>query len=508
MRQPLLPAVLLALAAGACSSAGPTARPADADPPAHHLPTLRPEQPLATPYDGVTFEDPGVNPFVDAAEDRESTFGLDVDTASYTIARRWIEDGNLPDPASIRVEEFVNAFDQGYEAPETGTFAIHADGGPSPFLDEDEVLLRIGIQAREVGDRERPDAALTFVVDVSGSMAREDRLELVKRALALLVEALRPRDTVGIVVYGSDARIVLPPTRVRDADEILTTIGRLRPEGSTNAEAGLRLGYAMARETLVEGGINRVVLASDGVANVGVTDAEGILGEIRRDADAGIQLVTVGFGMGNYNDVLLEQLADDGDGFYAYVDQLDEARRLFVEDLTGTLQSVALDARVQVEFNPDVVDAYRLIGFENRAIDDRDFRDDHVEAGAIGAGHASTALYALRLAGDARWEPGRDARLATVSLRWTDPGSRRADELAEDVYGGDLAGSFRETDPAFQLDALVAAAAERLRDSRWGRRYDLHDVVEVADEVGHGLPATAETDDFLALLEAAARLER
>jgi Ca-activated chloride channel family protein len=507
MRRLLLPSVLLvlvSLVAGACGASGPSSRPASSQPPAHYLPTLRPEEPLPTPYDGVTFEDPGVNPFVDTADDRESTFGLDVDTASYTIARRWIEDGNLPDPASIRVEEFVNAFDQGYAAPETDAFAIHADGGPSPFLDEDEVLLRIGIKAREVGDRERPDAALTFVVDVSGSMAREDRLELVKRSLALLVEELRPRDTVALVVYGSDARVVLPPTRAREADEILAAIGSLQPEGSTNAEAGLRLGYALARETLVEGGINRVILASDGVANVGVTDAQGILEQIRHDADAGIQLVTVGFGMGNYNDVLLEQLADDGDGFYAYVDQLDEARRLFVEDLTGTLQTVALDARVQVEFNPDTVEAYRLIGFENRAIDDDDFRDDDVEAGAIGAGHASTALYALRLERDAGW----DARLATVSLRWTDPESRRADELAEDVHGSDLAESFRATEPAFQLDALVAAAAERFRDSRWGRRYELRDVLEVADEIARDLPATAETDDFLSLLEQAARLER
>jgi Ca-activated chloride channel family protein len=507
MRRLLLPSVLLvlvSLVAGACGASGPSSRPAGSQPPAHYLPTLRPEEPLPTPYDGVTFEDPGVNPFVDTADDRESTFGLDVDTASYTIARRWIEDGNLPDPASIRVEEFVNAFDQGYAAPETDAFAIHADGGPSPFLDEDEVLLRIGIKAREVGDRERPDAALTFVVDVSGSMAREDRLELVKRSLALLVEELRPRDTVALVVYGSDARVVLPPTRAREADEILAAIGSLQPEGSTNAEAGLRLGYALARETLVEGGINRVILASDGVANVGVTDAQGILEQIRHDADAGIQLVTVGFGMGNYNDVLLEQLADDGDGFYAYVDQLDEARRLFVEDLTGTLQTVALDARVQVEFNPDTVEAYRLIGFENRAIDDDDFRDDDVEAGAIGAGHASTALYALRLEREAGW----DARLATVSLRWTDPESRRADELAEDVHGSDLAESFRATEPAFQLDALVAAAAERFRDSRWGRRYELRDVLEVADEIARDLPETAETDDFLSLLEQAARLER
>jgi Ca-activated chloride channel homolog len=309
---------------------------------------------------------------------------------------------------------------------------------------------------------------------------------------------------VAIVVYGSEARVVLEPTSARDAGTILDAIDSLRPEGSTNAEAGLRLGYKVAREQLREDGINRVVLASDGVANVGATDAAAILAEIRRDADAGIQLVSVGVGMGNFNDALLEQLADDGDGFYAYVDTLDEARRLFVDDLTGTLQSVALDARVQVEFNRDAVEAYRLVGFENRAIDDKDFRDDQVDAGAIGAGHAVTALYALRLTG----EGGRQGRIGTISLRWNDPGSGHADEVARDVRLTDLSGSFRASDPTFKLDAIVAAAAERFRGSRWGEIYRLADVADVAAEFSADLPQTQEVHDFLDLLARAADLER
>jgi Ca-activated chloride channel family protein len=505
MRKPLLSLGLVALFAGACASAGPTYDPNYVPPPQHHQPTLPPaEQPPATPYDGVTYEDPGVNPFVDPHKDRESTFALDVDTASYTVARRYISDGNLPDPASVRVEEFVNYFDQGYAAPEDDAFAIHIDGGPSPFLANDEVLLRIGLKAREVSDRSRPDASLTFVIDVSGSMARENRLGLVKQSLRLLVEGLRRDDTIGIVVYGTQARVLLEPTSARDGGTILDAIDSLEPEGSTNAEAGLRLGYEMAREQLRDEGINRVVLASDGVANVGATDAESILSRIRDDAEAGIQLVSVGFGMGNFNDALLEKLADDGDGFYAYVDDIDEARRLFVHDLTGTLQSVALDARVQVEFAPDVVEAYRLVGFENRAINDEDFRDDRVDAGAIGAGHEVTALYALRLSG----EGGDEGRIGTVSLRWTDPGANRADELGRDIRVSDLARTFRATDSTFKLDAIVAATAERFRGSRWGETYDLGQVADVAGQVSEDLPQNQEVHDFLELLGSAADLER
>ena len=506
MRKPLLSLAVAALVASGCgSTAGPTNGNYVAPPPEHHdqAPPL-PIEPAGTPYDGVTFEDPGVNPFVDPQQDRQSTFGLDVDTASYTVARRFVDDGNLPDPASVRVEEFVNYFDQGYAPPEEGDFAIHIDGSPSPFLSEEEVLLRVGVKAREDSSRRRPDASLTVVIDVSGSMARENRLELVKRSLRLLVDGLRRDDRVGIVVYGTQARVVLQPTSATDSETILAAIDSLEPEGSTNAEAGLRLGYDMARGQLREEGINRVILASDGVANVGATDAETILGRVRDDAEAGIQLVTVGFGMGNFNDVLLEKLADNGDGFYAYVDDLDEARRLFVEDLTGTLESVALDARVQVEFDPAAVEAYRLIGFENRAIDDEAFRDADVVAGAIGAGHASTALYALRLTG----ETGLQGRIGTVSLRWAEPVSSRPRELARDIHPADLARSFGATNPTFKLDALVSAAAEHFRGSRYGGTYGLRDVVRVAHDISEDLPQTDEVHGFIDLISEAARLER
>lgn len=210
-----------------------------------------------------------MNPYVDPDEDQVSTFALDVDTASYTIAQRYVDDGDRPDPASVRVEEWVNAFAQGYEEPEDDTFEILADGGPTPFTELDEILLRIGLQARDVRDRAREDAALTFVIDTSGSMEREGRL--VKDALRLLVDQLGRNDTVAMVTFGDDARVLLEPTRATDANRILGTIEELRPGGSTNLEAGLRLGYELARSSLTENGIDRVVLASDGVANVGLT---------------------------------------------------------------------------------------------------------------------------------------------------------------------------------------------------------------------------------------------
>ena len=337
------------------------------------------------PYDLTFFQNYGVNPFVDTVYDHLSTFAMDVDTASYTVARRFIMDGFLPDPDSVRVEEFINFFEQEYQPPEEDAFAIHLEAAPSPFGEPNHWLMRVGLQGREVPAEEREDASLVFVIDVSGSMARENRLELVKKALRLLVEELRPYDQVGIVTYNTTAQVVLRPTSGWDKDSILWAIDMLQPGGSTNVEAGLKLGYKMAREELSPGVPRRIILLSDGVANVGNIAAETILNEVRSYLEDGIALSTVGVGMGNFNDVLLEQLADNGDGSYAYVDRLGEARRIFVENLTGTLQTIARDAKVQVNFDPEVVRRYRLLGYENRQVADQDFRNDYVDAGRSGS---------------------------------------------------------------------------------------------------------------------------
>ena len=391
---------------------------------------------------------------------------MDVDTASYAVTRRYLRGGDIPPPEAVRVEEFVNAFDYNYPHPSEEAFAVHIEGAPSRFGEGKRLkLLRIGIQGRSVPDENRKTAILTFVIDVSGSMDMENRLELVKRALTLLVERLRPGDEVAIVVYGSRARTILPHTGIERCEEILEAIHSLSPEGVTNAEEGLQLGYTLALRNVKVNAINRVILCSDGVANAGETGADGILGKIRSHVEEGITLTTVGFGMGNYNDVLMEQLANTGNGSYAYVDTLNEAKRIFVENLTGTLQLIAKDAKVQVDFNPQVVSRFRLIGYENRRLDHEDFRDDKADGGEIGSGHSVTALYEIKL------HEGATGKLATVFIRYEDPDTHRVPEINKEIFTTQLNRTFEKASAEFQLAATVAEFAEVLRESFLGPRW-------------------------------------
>ena len=449
-------------------------------------------------YDYTFFQDYGVNPRIDTEDDRLSTFGLDVDTGAYTIMRSYINEGYLPAPDSVRVEEYVNYFNQGYPNPPEGqAFGINIDGGPSPFTESDRYqMLRIGIQGYAVPEELRKDVSLTFVIDVSGSMDMDNRLGLVKRSLRLLVKQLRSSDRVSVVVYGTDARVVLEPTRGDDKQTILEAIDRLHAEGVTNAEAGLRLGYQMADEAFNPRGINRVILCSDGVANMGETGAGSIWEEIQRYAGNQITLTTVGFGMDNYNDVLLEQLADKGNGFYSYVDTLEEARRLFVDNLTSTLQVIAMDAKVQVEFNPQVVARYRLVGYENRAIADQDFRNDQVDAGEVGAGHSVTALYEVKLVAGTR------GKIATVYLRWRNPNSEDVIEMSRDFYANQMYADFAEADPHFQWSVTVAEYAEILRNSYWAEGRSLSEVLEEAGRISRRLE-NPEAEEFVDLVRQA-----
>ena len=431
-------------------------------------------------YDTTFFEDYGVNPFVDAEDDNLSTFAMDVDTASYTVARRFIRDGNMPDPDSVRTEEFINYFKHDYAPPTEGAFAIHLEGAPSYFGEESHKLLRVGLQGQVISAEDRKDVALTFVIDVSGSMDRENRLGLAKRSLNMLVEEMRSTDSVAIVVYGSNARAVLEPTMATDAnkDRIVNAINRLAIEGSTNAEAGLRLAYSTAWENFNSQANNRVILISDGVANVGATGPDSIWAQIKQYAEKGITMTSVGVGMGNYNDVLMEQLANDGNGNYAYVDNIDEARRIFVDDLTGTLQAIAMDAKVQVDFNAEVVRNYRLIGYENRAVADDDFRNDAEDAGEVGAGHSVTALYEIKLEQDV--DPNSDARLATAYVRYADPDSDEVVEINNEIAVNQLQDDFVATSASFQLDTAVAEYAEILKESYWAQESTLTDVLDLA----------------------------
>jgi Ca-activated chloride channel family protein len=464
-------------------------------------------------FDSMFFQHYGVNPFIDPTDDRFATFAMDVDNASFTMARSYLDRGVLPPPDAIRVEEFVNALDHDYAPPlqdlvadrygdasEHGTFAIHLEAAPSPF-GKGLTLLRVGLKGREVSPENRKPAVLTFVVDVSGSMAREDRLELVKKGLFLLLDQMNDQDEVGLVVYGTNARTVLPHMSLRNRREIERAIAGLHPEGATNAEAGLRAAYDLADRGYRRGWINRVILCSDGVANVGNTGADQILAEIKASTARGINLTTVGFGMGNYNDVLMEKLADQGDGNYYYVDDLDEARRVFVENLTGTLQVIARQAKIQVEFEPGTVRRYRLIGYENRDVADRDFRNDKIDAGEVGAGHEVTALFEVKL------EPGaRRGDLATVRIRYQDPESDRVTEEARTFSVQDVEPRLSAADPSFLMDAAAAELAEILRHSYWAKDGNLSQVAGLARDAARQLPERSGADELVRMTETAARL--
>lgn len=432
-------------------------------------PPLNP--PNGEAYRDMYFKGSGTNPFIDTEDDHLSTFAMDVDTGSYSVTRRYLTDGYLPPSDAVRVEEFVNAFDYSYDPPTADAFAIHIDGAPSKFGEGKRLqLLRIGLQGRVIADEHRKDAILTFVIDVSGSMKMENRLGLVKKALNILVDQLRPTDKVGIVVYGSRGRLVLPHTGIERRSEILAAINSLTPGGSTNAEEGLRIGYDLAWRNASVNHINRVILCSDGVANVGKTGPDEILKEIGTYVQRGITLSTVGFGMGNYNDVLMERLADTGNGNYAYVDTLSEAKRIFVENLTGTLQLIAKDAKIQVEFNPGVVSRFRLLGYENRRLEHEQFRDDTVDAGEVGSGHQVTALYEIKL------HPDATGKMATVSIRYADPDNHRVSEVSENISVSQLHESFAAAPATFRLAAGVAEFAEILRESYWAKDGSLDSV--------------------------------
>jgi Ca-activated chloride channel family protein len=412
------------------------------------------------PLDNDTFVDHGVSGYVDAEEDPESTFALDVDTGSFSVAKSLLAQGVLPPAASIRPEEWVNSFDYGDEAPEDDALAVRAETGLDPDSDDGGQLVRVAVTSRELSEHDRPRAHVTLVVDRSGSMDMQERLGLVKSSLAILANELRADDTVAVVSFDDVATPILEPTPVRDTDAVLAAVDRLQPGGSTNLEDGLRLGYEQARESYEADAVNVVVLCSDGVANVGDTMPDSIVDTISEEGAAGIHLVTVGFGMGNYNDHLMEQLADQGDGFYSYVDTYDEAERLFGTELTTTLLPVAAEARAQVRFDPSRVSSYRLVGYEDRAMDDDDFEDLGVDAGELGPGHHATALYEVRLAGGVG--PGEE--IGTAELRWADPDDGEGHRAATEVWSA----SERSPGAGFELASVVADTALHLKDEGYG----------------------------------------
>ena len=363
------------------------------------------------------YTDHGVNPFTLVSEDHLSTFSIDVDTASYAQARRKLEAGALPPEAAVRVEEFVNYFDyDSYVTPKNDPFAVNMEAMPDPFRPGHHIL-RVGVQGKELSGDERPPLHLTFLVDVSGSMSSRDKLPLAQKSLHMLVDSLQEDDTVALATYAGRVARILSPTSAAHKREIHDAIEGLSSSGSTAMSAGIDLAYTMASESFADGHENRVIIMSDGDANVGNTGFDSMLSQIKGHADKGVTLTTVGFGMGNYRDTLMEQLSNKGDGNNFYIDSPEMAQRVFVEEMGGAMITIARDVKLQVEFHPESVAAYRLIGYENRDVADKDFRNDRVDAGEVGSGHNVTALYDVIL------KEGYSSKLATVRMRYERPGA-------------------------------------------------------------------------------------
>lgn len=419
------------------------------------------------------YKDHGVNPVVDPAEDRLSTFAIDVDTASYAIARRKLMEGTLPPFQAVRVEEMLNYFDYAYPAPAKGAFTVHLAAAPSPYT-EGHHLLRVGVQGKRVDAQDRKPVHLVYLVDTSGSMNGPDRIGLAKESLKLLTGTLEPGDTVALCTYAGGVREVLAPTGIEQRGKILAAIDDLTAGGSTAMASGIDLAYALAERTLVKGHVNRVVVLSDGDANVGATSHDEILKRIARYRDRGITLSTVGYGSGNYKDTMMEQLANKGDGNYSYIDSLSQARRVFSEQVGGLLEVIAKDVKIQVELDPDVVEEYRLIGYENRAIADRDFSNDKVDAGEIGAGHSVTAVYDVVL-------KTTSASPVTVRMRHKAPlGSDQAEESVFRMDPSAIAPSFEAAPADLRFAAAVVGFGEILRQSPHARTWRMADVERIA----------------------------
>ncbi|MBV8758211.1 MAG: von Willebrand factor type A domain-containing protein [Deltaproteobacteria bacterium] len=425
---------------------------------------------------GEAYHDWGKNPWVDASKDHLSTFAADVDTASYTIARRKLEEGSLPPAASVRVEEFVNYFHYAFAQPSGNTpFAVVMDAAPSP-LQAGRTVVRVGVGTKALSVSERKPAHLVFLVDVSGSMASPDKLELAKQSLMILTNNLKDGDTVSIVTYAGETSVRLPPTGIAHKDRILGAIGALSAEGSTGMASGIDLAYQQAMAGLAPGVTSRVIVCTDGDANVGPHTHEEMLKIIDARAKEGVTLSTIGFGMGNYKDELMEQLADHGNGNNFYIDSEAAAKRVFQEQLTANLEVVAKDVKLQVDFDPAMVARYRLVGYENRDIKDEQFRDDKVDAGEVGPGHEVTALYEVELTAKGAQAA---APLGTVRIRYKEPNGEKATEAGFPMVGGP-APSFASATADFRFAFAVAAFADVLRGGQDAEHWSLAAIREMA----------------------------
>lgn len=478
-----------------------------------------------------TYQQIDSNPIVLASSEQTSTFSIDVDTGSYSNVRRILESGQLPQWNAVRVEELINYFNYDYPLPETPAtpFTVTTEFAPSPW-NAKRHLLHVGLQGYKPSTEtnSRPAANLVFLLDVSGSMEASNKLGLVKSSIKMLGKQLNSNDSVSIVVYAGATGVVLEPTAGDRYPEITAALDNLRAGGSTNGEAGIKQAYQMAARAFNPDGINRVILATDGDFNVGVADIEALKNLVARERESGIALTTLGFGSGNYNDHMMENLADIGNGNYAYIDNIQEARKVLVEEMDATLLTIAKDVKIQVEFNPAVVSEYRLIGYTNRRLANEDFNNDRVDAGEIGAGHTVTALYEVALV-------GRGAESNTPQ-RYTNPQAteKQSDEILElrlrykpvlDAQGkplpaaqtgsSQLISKVLEVDEineelatasdAFRFSAAIAAFGQQLRQGKHTGDFTLNDTITLA-ESAKGMDRLGYRGGFLQLARLAATL--
>lgn len=480
-------------------------------------------------YKNESYDDYYENKFLLTQNTPLSTFSIDVDTASYSNIRRIINQGELPPPEAVRLEELINYFPYAYQPPsseDSDPFATKIDIADCPW-NEKHRLARIGIKARETESNGRQSANLIFLIDVSGSMSKKDKLPLLKDAMRLMINSLNPDDTVGIVAYSSQSTIKLKPTPCRHKQEILYAIDRLQTGGKTNGSDGLNTAYELARNHYLVNGTNRIILATDGDFNTGITYLYGLENIVEKQARSGISLSVLGFGTGNYKDSTLEMLADSGNGNYAYLDTKEECYKVLMDQLQGTLTTVAQDVKIQIEFNPVKVAAYRLLGYENRLLNARDFNNDTVDAGEVGAGHAVTALYEIVPAGiesniirpeidplkyqtaDNHNKNEHKPQIVTtqhaiasgemfnLKIRYKIPNDF-ASKLIE-IPVQDNGKSLSETDDDFRFAAAVAAWGMILKNSTY-RKMTPHDVIQLAREA-RGTDTGGYRKEFIELVE-------
>lgn len=458
------------------------------------------------------------NPIQRVGEHPVSTFSIDVDTGSYSNVRRMLRDGVRPPADAVRAEEMINYFDYGHAGPTSlaTPFKATTELAPAPWNGKRQLLM-IGIKGYDVPKAELPPSNLVFLIDTSGSMDQPNKLPLLKQSFAQLVEQLRPQDRVSVVVYAGSAGLVLEPTSGAEKETILAALNNLSAGGSTNGGQGIQLAYAMAKQAFIKNGVNRVILATDGDFNVGVTDPKALETLVGDQRQHGIALTTLGFGQGNYNDAMAERLADVGDGNHAYIDTLQEARKVLVQEMQSTLLTIAKDVKIQIEFNPALVAEYRLIGYENRMLRREDFNNDKVDAGDIGAGHEVTALYELTLVGSGaeRLPALRYAaptlsggpvsnELANLKLRYKRPGENTSRLIETPIVKPHEPRRYAPS-ASMRFAATVAAYADALRGGKHLEQWQWQDIARSARQT-IGRDPWGERAEFVSLVENAQRM--